>query len=277
MKGVKQGFTAVVFLVMVLSMADTFVAATFDSSYVFKVVVGGQKIISGKLVGTVRPIEGETTGPFQSNRIENPVLLKKVLSYVPHHESFRIRFIELKGRLWRAELLTDVGARPGEYPVHVFQTGNPPDPKEPPYRIQLFADEAAYQRSLVSFFRKWVGVDPWWVGIALIPVALGIFFHAWKKSGKEEAELQRRGIGAIYKLAKKKDGWELMFGLGSDHGIRAGDRLYVLDRRGRPTGQEVTAEGVSKEAAEARMDSKADIRPEYLIARQVDQKEKMPV
>ncbi|MGD8366245.1 MAG: hypothetical protein PVG78_01275 [Desulfobacterales bacterium] len=268
MKTLRSLLIAVVFGLIFLSMGDTFVATVFEPSQTFSVVTGKGRIVSGKLAGTIHPVDVPGARPFLSNRIEDPVLLEKVLAYRPHHESFSLRFIELKGRLWRARLLTDGGAGSGEFPIQVYQTVSPPEPGAPPFVVRLFEDEAALRKSRVSLFRRYAGIDPWWVTMVLLPAVCWFFFRAWKKTGKEDECLQARGLGPIYRLAKQKEGWDLIFGLGAFHGIRSGDRLQVLDADGRPTGQELVAEKVQNESARSRMPVDADIRPDYLIKRQ---------
>ena len=267
MKTLRSFLIAVLFGLIFLSMADTFVATVFEPSRTFPVVAGHSKIISGKLAGTVRPVDIPGERPFLSNRIEDPLLLQKVLIYSPHHASFSLQFIELKGRLWRARLVTDGGAGPGEYPIQVYQTASPPEPGAPPFIVRLFKDEAALRTSRASLFRRFAGIDPWWVTMALLPLVFWFFFRAWIKTGKEDAHLQAIGIGPIYRLAKGKEGWDLIFGLGISHGIRVGDRLRVLDATGRLTGQELVAEKVENDSARSRLPIDADIRPDYLIQR----------
>lgn len=222
MKDVKQTLTFVLLLVILAAMIDTFVAGILDSPDVFKVVAGEKAAISGKLPATFRPVEGQPRRIFMANRIKDPALLEKILAYSPHHDGFTIRFVELRGRLWRAELLTDSAAHAGQYPVHVYQTGALQPSLGPAYRVQLFADKDAYRRSLASYFQRWLGIDPWWVAIVLVPVVLIAFAREWKRSDREESALQQNGIGPIYKLTQGKDGWELVFGLGPITGFAPG-------------------------------------------------------
>jgi len=270
MRDVKQSLTFVILLVILASMIDTFVAAILDLPDVLKVVAGEKAAINGKLPASFRPVEGPPRGVFVANRIKDPALLAKILAYTPHHNAFTIRFVELRGRLWRAELITDAGAHAGDYPVQVYQAGAQQPIQGPAYRVQLFADKDAYRRSLASYFQKWLGIDPWWVAILLVPVVVFAFAREWKRSDAEEIALQQKGIGPIYKLTQGKDGWQIVFGLGSAHGVRPGDRLQVLDDRRRPTGLELTAEAVGRQSAQARLDLGADIRPDYLIGRRSD-------
>jgi hypothetical protein len=116
-------------------------------------------------------------------------------------------------------------------------------------------------------FKRWLGFDPWWATIVLIPGTLWAFRRAFKEAGRKEKALQDQGLGPIYRLAKKKDGWELIFGLGQEHGISVGDRLQVYTGRGEPTGQEITAEAVGAEAAHGRLGLDADIKADYLVGK----------
>ncbi|MCF8079015.1 MAG: hypothetical protein K9K88_07025 [Desulfobacterales bacterium] len=267
MTGFLRYLVYAIFGMILLSMADTLVAVVTSPSHLFKIVAGQENTVSGKLAGMVRPIDNPNARPFLSNRIQDPILLEKVLAYAPAHKTFSLEFIELKGRLWRARIRTDGGAHPGDYPVHVFQKAVPPEKDDPPYTVRLFESEAALRQSQASLFKRFFGFDPWWATIVLIPGAFWAFHRAFKEAGRKEKALQNQGLGPIYRLAKKKDGWELIFGLGKEHGISVGDRLQVFTGRGEPTGQEITAEAVGAEAAHGRLHLDADIKAEYLVGK----------
>ena len=256
-----------IFGVILFSMIDTLVAAVSTPFHLFKVVAGEEKTVSGRLAGVIVPIDNPEPQPFLSNRIEDPVLLERALAYAPAYETFSLRFVELRGRLWRARIRTDAGARPGDYPIHVYQQAKPPEADDPQFTVRLFENETALRRSHLSVFRRWFGFDPWWATIALVPAALWAFFRTWKAAGRQDADLQQKGLGPIYRLAKKKDGWELIFGLGKDHGVQTNDILQICDARGGATGQQLTAEKVGKESAHGRLDLAADIKPDYLIGK----------
>lgn len=267
MKTIRSWLTGAVFFLILLSMIDTFIAAVFEPARTFAVVAGESKTVSGKLAGTVRPVDIPHSRPLLSNRIQDPDLLRKLLVCSPRHQSFDLQFVELKGRLWRARLVTDAGAGPGDYQIRVYQAAAPTDADAPPFTVRLFADTEQMRKSRASLFRKYAGTDPWWVTFSLLPAACWLFFRAWKKSGKEDEALQARGRGPIYRLARSKDGWELLFGLGAVHGIRQGEHLSVLDSRGRPTGQQVVAEKVLAEWSRAKIGPEALIRPDDLICK----------
>ena len=73
-------------------------------------------------------------------------------------------------------------------------------------------------------------------------------------------------MAPIYKLARRKDHWELVFGLGSEDGIGEGSILEVRDVKGRLVGT-VTPTRVTRETAEARLALDADISPYHLVAK----------
>jgi hypothetical protein len=66
-------------------------------------------------------------------------------------------------------------------------------------------------------------------------------------------------------MAYRKTGWEILFGLGSDHGVRNGDVLQILDARHRPLGIAVTAFHVGTQSGEAVVDPKVKLRPGFLV------------
>ena len=42
--------------------------------------------------------------------------------------------------------------------------------------------------------------------------------------------MRGQGFGVIYKLARRKDGWELTAGLGTADGVKAGEQVVLLSR-----------------------------------------------
>jgi hypothetical protein len=221
-------------LVMLLSMIDSMISSFMTPKELFRTVAGSREPISGKLVGNIIDIPGP--GSLLGNTVRDPKVLEDHLIYEPQYPMLHLRFIELQGRLWRAWLETAAAAPPGTYPIHVFQRGNPPPKDAPAYVIQLFGDEHAYRNSFPSWIKRHLGIDPWWVSLGLLPVVLFFFAVSYVQAGKKDRALQAQGIGPIYKLVRSGGQWEVVFGLGWEHGIRPGDELTVCDRHLRCVG-----------------------------------------
>jgi hypothetical protein len=209
-------------------MLDTCVFSLRTSPRVFRVAAGKTIPISGQLDGRIAP--SPTPGSiFGGNRISDPAVLNRLLVVEPLRPELGIQFVERNGRIWRARLQVQPGAREGVYPIHVLQAGEPPGENNL-YRVQVFADAAAKRRADPSFSGRYLGIAPWWVALTLVPPILAMLVLSWRTSRRREQHLLRRGIGVIYKLARRKDHWELIAGLGTADGIQVGDHVWLLSR-----------------------------------------------
>ncbi len=265
MESLRTRLTLPVLIILLLAMGDILIDAVFDRGHVFKVVAGSKALISGKLMGSIKPYTNKNA--IFGNQVNDPALLDEILVTDPPHQAFRIRFLELKGRVWRAELLTDSGGAPGDYPVRIFQRSLGPDPDMPVLRVQIFPDPESLRASQKSLFRRYLGIPPWIVAGLLAPLVALILYLTYRASDGSISALQARGIGPIYKMAYRKTGWEILYGLGTAHGLRIGDRLELIDARQRPTGYHIVVEQVGGESGEAILDPSVPMRPGWLVAR----------
>jgi len=240
------------------------IMAITGSKYVFKAVVGKTAFISGRLAT-----------PVDENQVKRIVLLAnevsqgtpydEIITYTPQYDFLRLRFLDAKGRLWRGTLESIKTAPQGDYVVTIFQKALGPQEKAPKYTIQLFQNEQTYRKSFYSVSKRYFGFAPFWVTLIILPFALYCIFITMRDSGKELSDLQARGIGPIYKLAKRKNDWEVIFGLGSRHGINPGDSLVVLNKHFEPVG-EILADEVNLESTNATYPIGSPIAPDHFVA-----------
>lgn len=254
-----------VLLILALSMIDVLVEAVFDRGHGVKVVAGDRVLASGKLLGDIRPYA--SANAIHSNRVADPADLEEILAWAPADDAFRLRFLELKGRIWRAEVRTDAGRPPGEYRIRVFQRGLPPAPDMPYFTIRTFADDRALRASQASLARRFLGLPPWALATGLLPLAVLLVYLTYRSAAGSVAALQAQGIGPIYRMAYRREGWEILFGLGSADGLCVGDRLDLLDARQRPTGDDLVALRVGPHSGEARLDPQVRLKPGYCVRR----------
>lgn len=257
-------FTLVVLIMLVLSIIDTMIMAITGSKYTFKAVAGKTAYISGKLAA-----------PVDENQVKRYALIAgeekdltpydQIITYTPQYDFLRLRFLEAKGRLWRGVLESAESAPPGDYVVTIFQKDLGQEKNPPQFTIRLFQNKQAYRKSFYSFAERYFGLAPFWVTLVLIPLALYCIFITMRDAGKELSDLQAKGIGPIYKLVKRKTDWEVIFGLGSRHGVHSGDRLAVLNKNQEPVGEIVAAE-VGPESTSATCPVNNPIAPDHLIA-----------
>ena len=265
MKTPLQKISVAVFILMLLSMLDTCTLAWSTPKNRIKAVAGETKNINGKLVDPVDPkllkvhFETDETQPAQ-----NPV--DAILTYEPRYREFQIRFVEAQGRMWRAVIRVEAGAAGGDYPIRVFQRDHHPGEDTPQLTVQIFSDEHSYRKSFLSLSKRFWGLEPWWITLFLLPVGGLCVYLVMRQTAEEETRLQSIGVGPIYKLAKGKNHWDIMVGLGSKHGIRPGERLQILNSKRQIKGYLEVLE-VGPESSTAILDLNADIAPDDLIAR----------
>ena len=247
------------------AMLDTCVAAYRTPKRLFPAVAGEEMAISGQLEGQVVPT-GAGGDMFSENKVTKAALLEILLRAVPAHRGLDIRFVERNGRLWRAVLTVGEGVAEGDYEFQVLQ----PDEvglEEPPYTVRVFASAADRQASDPSYTVRLLGIEPWWLILAVLPPLAILMAVSWRASRAEERRLRRMGIGTIYKLAKRKDHWELAGGLGGADGLRSGDAIYLL-RPDHAVLAQTVARSVKTDYFTACVDLTVPVTPDCLVARQ---------
>ena len=254
-----------ILMVLILAaMLDTCVASFRAPKHLFAAVAGEEMAISGELEGQVAP-SGVGGTVFDENKITDPALLKTLLRVSPEHRGLAIRFVERNGRLWRALLTVQPGVAVGDYAFQVLQ----PDEvglDEPTYTIRVFASAAARQASDPSYTVRLTGIEPWWLILAVLPPLAILMARSWQTSRAEERRLRSMGIGTIYKLARHKDQWELVGGLGYADGLRKGDPVCLL-RPNHALLAEATVLSVKTDYFTAYVDLAVPVKPDCLVAR----------
>jgi len=140
-----------------------------------------------------------------------------------------VHFAALRGRTWRGELEAPADMPSGEYALAVFQKGYPPPPEAPRMQVRVFESQAALRRDVPGFLESRFGIKAWVVTLCAIPLGLMLLYLSYREADQGEERLRRHGVGAIYKLAKRKEGWEVVCGLGRRDGVEPGDTLTVID------------------------------------------------
>lgn len=247
-----------VFGLLLLAVLDS-CQGIIESSGVIRVVNDGSAPINGKLDSALPDLErlqgvGATPEELEAN-----------LAYASDNPLLHVRFLELKGRMWRGELVVPSNAGTGEFELVVHQKGVPVDAATPRFRVRLFDSAAALQADAATFSERWLGVRPLWLVLVLLPLSLCMLYLVYRQNDREERVLQSKGLGAIYKLAKRKDHWEVVFGLGSLHGVRSGQEVLLLDRR-MQVKDRLVATQVGEETSSATAPLSSDIRPGYYVS-----------
>lgn len=265
-----QGVTAkrvypILLAVILAAMLDTCISAYRNPKRLFAAVAGEQMTISGQLEGQVAP--ARTGGDmFSENKVTDAELLENLLRVEPVHREFDIRFVERNGRLWRAVLTVRSGVAIGDYDFRVLQP-NETGAEEPPYKVRVYASAAARRESAPSYTVRMIGIAPWWLILGAFPPLAVLMAMSWRRSREEERRLRRLGIGTIYKLARRKDHWELVGGLGQADGLKGGDPVYLLG----PDHEliaETAVQSVKADHFTAKVELTVPVTPSCLVARQ---------
>lgn len=247
-----------IFGLLILAIVDS-CQGIIESSGVIRVVRGESAPINGKLDSTLPDLE-KLRGLDTS-----PEMLEANLMYESSSELIYLKFLELKGRMWRGEVIVPNDMEPGAFDLVVHQRGVAVDEGTPRFDVRIFKTKEALQADSATFLQRLVGIPPLWLVIVLLPLGLLMLYLAYRQNDKEESRLQSRGLGAIYKLARHKEHWEVIFGLGQKHGIHTGQELYLLDRSMKVKGC-LVARKVGEDSSFAEVPLSADIRPSYYIS-----------
>lgn len=257
-----QKLTIAACLILILAVVDGCWLALHDSKTLFRVVSGSTSLASGDLN---IPTDKEGVRLHAEASAGGLSSLGRYVKAEIDTPDLAAHFIELKGRLWRAELQASPTLSPGEHHMSV-RFANQPIEEAPTYTVRVFSDAQALQADLPSLFLRTMQVQPWWVFVGALPLVLLFGFMSYRVAGRELDRLLAAGIGPIYKLARRKDGWEVVFGLGSVYGIKDGDRLVILDKNYKPVGQLIATE-VGPESSQAKVPLSENISPSHFVAR----------
>jgi hypothetical protein len=196
------------------------------------------------LPGQVEPIDGPLA---EKTKVEE-------LTYQSDSPDLKVAFDEthtgfwLGGQMWRGKLVVGKQIPPGKYTISV----SPKDPvsDRPPlvYRINVYGDRYAWRQHSPSYVTRYTDVSPWWViagsfgSLALIGVVIFLI------SGQIDALMARSGRAEVYRATRVPNGYEIAFGLGSDHGVFPGSRLTLYAPSGRQVGQIEVMEASARDA-----------------------------
>jgi hypothetical protein len=255
-----HGIAITTLAIMVLAFLDTGISGLLESDTLFRAMRGTSIPVSGLLD---EGVEGaQTTSGFASERYDpNTLLLVD-----PASHAFVMDFVEVKGKIWRGVISIPETQEPGELRFRVHGRYDQPSEEAETYSLRIFADQASYRADFRSLFMRYTGLKSWAVALVMLVVGLAMLGVSFILSGRAEARRQALGIGSIYKLAKHDEHWEVIFGLGSKHGVREGDRLLVLNASRSPVA-DLVAQKVRADFSIAQLSLDAKIEPGYFVAR----------
>lgn len=266
MRRMFHGIAITTLAIMILAFLDASISGLLEPDTLFRAVRGTHIPVSGLLD---KGVEGaQTTSGFVSERYDpNTLLLVD-----PASRAFAMNFVEVKGKIWRGVISIPEAQEPGEFRFTVHGRYDRPGEGSETYSLRIFASKADYRADFRSPFMRYTGLRPWAVALVMLVVGVAMLGVSFVLSGRAEARRQALGIGSIYKLAKGDGHWEVIFGLGSNHGVREGDRLLVLNRKRAPVA-DLVAQKVRADFSIAHVDLSTPIAANFLVARKAQQSE----
>ena len=181
-------------------------------------------------------LAGETiqvTGPVgdQTAKIDDLIISGNPPTVAINVDAIRPSFW-FGGAMWHARVAVSSTTVAGDYPVQIHAREVPVD-KVQALHFVVHADAASYQQSFKSVIRRVLGLSPWWLTLAWALCAVGTFFGVYGLSQRVDQLLAQQGRAAVYLVRPGDEGQEIIFGLGSRHGLTVGNKLDVLDQAGR--------------------------------------------
>ncbi|MGE4291514.1 MAG: hypothetical protein AB7E32_04815 [Desulfovibrio sp.] len=210
-------------VILAAAVIDATVSRLLTSDTEYSALPGTSVQASGVLEN---PVLGGQTSSGPADAAYDPNTL---LEASGDTQDLFFHFEEVVGIIWRARIDVSPQALPGLRVFWVHERLVPPGQEAESCALTVFADKSSYEASFHSLFRRLLGIKAWWVAAALLPVCVALLALSFVVSNREDAMLRSQGIGSIYKLARRGEEWEVVFGLGSNQGVRQGDRLALLD------------------------------------------------
>ncbi|MBF0390485.1 MAG: hypothetical protein HQK71_10325 [Desulfamplus sp.] len=176
--------------------------------------------------------------------------------------------------MWRAELKADSSLPPGRYKIkilfHDLSNIKPDDlikvDKLSTYTVNVYSDAKALRQSDLSFIKRFTGISPWLISIVFFPIVLMSGALVFIISGKLETQMAQNGFAEVYRVIKHDNGFELFFGLGTNHGLTVGDKIKIMNESGE-TITEAVANNIGKENSSALAAAIKQIRPGFMVAK----------
>jgi hypothetical protein len=172
------------------------------------------------------------------------------------------------GNMWRGRLAVGQNLAPGKYTVTVRPRDYPAGKPGYDFRVVVYGDPLSQRRGFRSLIKSQTGISPYLVAGAFVPLILIAFGMVYFLSQRIDALRVQGGLAEIYRVARapEEGGYLVTFGLGTDHGVRPGDQVYLLDPEGNYVGS-IKVQESSEQDAVALVTVDRDLRPGYLVSR----------
>lgn len=235
-----------------LAALDGIVAHFRQPENLVELLPGESTDINGTLLGSI-------DGIHELNYASSSDLAQ--VSFEAVHTGFWVG-----GQMWRGKLSVSPQIPAGEYTITVNRKDAAGKKPSSIFHVKVYSDHEGFRRSSLSFARRFFDLSPWWLFSVSLPAALLALGAVYLVSHKRDEFLALEGKAEIYHIVQGSNEYEVAFGLGSKHGLRAGDRLVVLDGYGNHVGSlEVRDVGKADSTGVAGLD--CPVKPGYTVLR----------
>jgi len=245
-------FAAAFCVIALLALVDGLLVHFREPANLVKVLPGASVEINGELTDEAHQVE-DLTFTSDSNQL--------TVTFEAIHKGYF-----LGGDMWRGRLIVGRDISPGQYNLSVLPLRTDSPRKAPAFRILVFPEALSLRKSSTSVVRRWFGVSAFAVAAGCLPGILLAFGAVYLLSGRREALLAASGQAEVYRVTKGDDGYEIHFGLGTDHGISQGARVAIYDAAGQQVGT-ATVEVASQTTSVAYAASDQPIEAGHLVSR----------
>lgn len=245
---------AVVCFILLITLVDGLFARFRQHPHEFHVLSGTEIPVMGPL-------------PKEVNKLEE----LRVIIEPEHGIRFSLVGTQtgywLGGTFWRAIIEIPKQIREGKYVITV--AAPVPQIKKPLAQFTVFIhkDKKDVQSASLSFFTKYLGVNPWLIFSSSLLVDIGIGGLLFLLSSRIESLLLQEGIGEIYRVFTDQEHRQtyLLFGLGRENGIGEDDTLEVLDTGGKNVGTAKVREVFDRTGIAMMLQGEVNPKPGFLV------------
>jgi hypothetical protein len=243
---VSRGGT-VIGVIFLVSILDTFVCAHLDKKYTFRALPGTRQPVSGDLL---QPVRQASDVQYQFDR-----------------PGMNLTVAAVRGRTWRGLLTVPPASFAGIYQLKLSASDLADPGTVSVCRIAVFSSIAAMNASYPSLFYRFLGIAPWKISVAALPLLLASLALSFCLAGGQEALLRDQNLAPIIKMARQRDHWDLAAAATHTHGAAVGSCLEVLDRRMQPVAR-LTVTRIADEVIFGQVELPAPVTPDgYLRVR----------
>lgn len=209
-------------LVFFFGVVDSVLMQVLKEHYTVDILPGGMVKVNGPMPERIKEISE--------------------LTYVSENKSLLVDIERihtgywLGGNLWNGRVEASMDIAPGSYRFMVRPVEFDQDEAFPIFTALVHASAAEMQKHSGSMINRNLGIMPWWLSAASLPIAVFLFWKVHGVSRQREINLLQTGKAEIVRIKKSGDKKEIAFGLGENQGVRQGTVMTLLNPSGEPIG-----------------------------------------